>query len=220
MEKYLPVIFWLPFVIYSIILHEVAHGWVADKLGDPTARLKGRLTLNPVKHIDPFMTIGLPLLIYIMSSGRAIFGGAKPVPVVAANFRSRRTGMMLTALAGPATNTSIALVFVLMLKVSFLVPDGSLIQVVFANVVIWNVLLAMFNLLPVPPLDGSRFLAWIFPRTIGPLYDKAERFGMLIVMLIVFIRPVWQAFSLAFIYVLFYMDQIFGLPLIRILTER
>ncbi len=95
-------------VVYSIILHEIAHGLAAFLLGDPTAKLRGRLTMNPVKHIDPFMTIAMPLILLLASGGRFLFGGAKPVPVNPLLFRDRRKGMMLTAVAGPATNPQVS----------------------------------------------------------------------------------------------------------------
>lgn len=175
-------------VVYSIILHEIAHGAAAFLLGDPTAKLQGRLTLNPIKHVDPFMTIAMPLLLLLMSGGRFLFGGAKPVPVNPYLFRDRRKGMMLTAVAGPATNLLIMLTCVVLVRfLSLLAGEGLLsnpayfLRRIFNLVGFWNVILIAFNLLPIPPLDGSRVVAYLLPRDLARSYEQLERYGMLLV---------------------------------------
>ncbi len=176
-------------VVYSIILHEIAHGVAAFLLGDPTAKLQGRLTMNPVKHVDPFMTIAMPLLLLLMSGGRFLFGGAKPVPVNPYLFRDRRKGMMLTAVAGPGTNLLIMLTCVVFVRfLSLLAGVGPLsnlayfLRRIFNLVGFWNVILIAFNLLPIPPLDGSRVVAYLLPRDLARSYEQLERYGMLLVL--------------------------------------
>lgn len=172
-------------LIYSVILHEIAHGFVADKLGDPTARVHKRLTLNPIPHIDPLMTIVLPVLL-IISGSSIIFGAAKPVPVDPYNFKDPKRDMALVALAGPATNLGIAALFSLVLH---LVPLDSTIANVLATSIVWNVGLAVFNLFPIPPLDGSKVLAGILPDEIAAGYSHLERYGFMIIFGILIFFP-------------------------------
>lgn len=188
---YIQIAIAIAIVLYSIILHEVAHGLAALYLGDPTAKLQGRLTLNPVKHIDPFMTIIMPLVLLLMSGGRFLFGGAKPVPVNPFLFRDRRKGMMLTAVAGPATNLLIMFTCVALVRFfSLLASEGVLwdlavfLRQIFNLVGFWNVILIAFNLLPIPPLDGSRVVAYLLPRDLAQKYEQLERYGMLLVLVV------------------------------------
>ena len=173
--------FFFVVLLFSVIMHEYMHGWVAYRLGDPTARNAGRLTLNPIPHIDPFMTIMVPLLLYF-STGY-ILGGAKPVPVNPLNFRRPRKGMMLVGAAGPATNLALGVGFALfyhLLKPTGLM-QGEMGQRL-ANAVLINAILAFFNLIPVPPLDGSRIVAGLLPRDAAIAYDRVGRFGVFIVI--------------------------------------
>lgn len=167
--------------IYSIILHEIAHGWVADRLGDPTARLMGRLTLNPIPHIDPLMSILVPLLLRFSGSS-VIFGAAKPVPIDPYNLREPRKDMGLIGLAGPATNLILALIFAATAHLLFaFAPIAILIQLL-ANAALINIVLAVFNLIPIPPLDGGRVLTAILPSNFANSLASLERFGLLIIM--------------------------------------
>ena len=186
MSEYAHVIIALPIIVYSIILHEIAHGWVAERFGDRTARLSGRITLNPVPHIDPFMTIALPVMLYFLTQGRAIFGGARPVPINPLNLRRKRLASALLTAAGPGMNIAVAFFFAILLNVRILVPLDSLLYQAFIIVVLMNVFLASFNLLPIPPLDGSHILAAIFPNTIGKLFSKIDpRFSIMILMVFI-----------------------------------
>lgn len=164
-------------LIYSVILHEIAHGWVADYLGDPTARLQKRLTLDPRPHIDPLMTIILPLLL-TFSGSPIIFGAAKPVPVDSFNFREPKKDMALTAAAGPITNLLIALLFSLAFR---LLPLD-----IFIYGMQINVFLAIFNLLPIPPLDGSKVLAGILPDKYAQVWLGLDRYGYLFIFGVLF----------------------------------
>jgi len=145
----------LTILVFSAIFHEVAHGFVADRLGDPTARLRGRLTLNPIPHIDPIMSILLPLML-IISGSPVIFGAAKPVPVDPFNLRDGRRDLSLVALAGPLTNVLIALLGAAVLHLMPLIFFDPLVYFLIEQIVRLNLLLAIFNLIPIPPLDGSK----------------------------------------------------------------
>ena len=179
-------------LIYSAILHEIAHGFVAERLGDPTARLMGRLTLNPRNHIDPMMTIAFPILTYFASGGTLIFGGAKPVPVDPFNFREPKKDMALVSLAGPGTNAILAITGAVLIKVlifstPFLGASPALTSIVIpvytflVLVVRINLLLAIFNLIPIPPLDGSKVIAQFLPDREAAVYLSIGTFGILII---------------------------------------
>ena len=170
--------------VYSIVLHELAHAYTAFRLGDPTSARLGRLTLNPVKHIDLFWTILLPLMTWVSSRGAFIFGGAKPVPVNPFLFKKPRRGMLITGAAGPATNIAIAAFFSILLRIRLFAPPGGFNYHVFVGVILMNVYLAAFNLLPVPPLDGSRIAAGILPRKLAEQYERLERYGFFLLILI------------------------------------
>ena len=152
----LNIVLYVAILLFSVIFHEIAHGLVADRLGDPTARYAGRLTLNPIPHIDLFGSILLPAFLLLVNSP-ILFGAAKPVPVDFRNLRNERWGMIMVALAGPATNFLLA---VLAAVVFQLTPDLSdLGQTLLLQTMILNLVLCFFNLIPIPPLDGSKILA-------------------------------------------------------------
>jgi len=189
-------------LVICLGIHEAAHGWVALKCGDPTARDLGRITLNPIPHIDLFMTILLPVMLYIGSGGRMMFGGAKPVPVNFHRLRRPWRDMSLVALAGPGSNFLLALFFLAAWK--FFVLTGlyngaaelqldrtqDFLPRVLGNAVGFNVLLAVFNMVPIPPLDGSRIMAWLLPDGLRQSYVGLERFGMLLIFgLLYFVPP-------------------------------
>lgn len=181
----------LVILIFSAILHEVAHGLVAERLGDPTARLAGRLTLNPKKHIDLYMTILLPLMTFFSSGGAVILGGAKPVPVDPFNFRDGRKDLSLVSLAGPLTNIVIAVIGSLAIHIFY--PNIPLFSIqnsipgfLLINIVYLNLLLGIFNLLPIPPLDGSKIFALLLPEKTAAAYMSLQSIGFLILILLLF----------------------------------
>jgi Zn-dependent protease len=176
----------IAFLILSLGVHEAAHAYVADRCGDGTAREEGRLTLNPMAHIDPFMTIILPLILY-MTSG-FIFGGARPVPVNPMRLRHPLRDMSLVALAGPASNLVLALLFSVAWKSMVYwggMPTSALAPRVMEMALTFNIILAIFNMIPIPPLDGSRVMAYLLPNHMRESYVSLERFGLMIVLLLV-----------------------------------
>lgn len=172
-------------ILFGITVHEVAHGWVAQKFGDRTAELLGRLTLNPLKHIDPFGTVLVPMLMLFF--GGFIFGWAKPVPVNPRALRNPKRHMIAVAAAGPGANLLMAMGWALLYHVSKSVisgPDSPAFFFLFmARIgVSFNILLMIFNLLPIPPLDGGRVLRGFVPESIGYRLDILERYGLIIVI--------------------------------------
>ncbi len=176
---------WALPVLFAITLHEVAHGWVANKLGDGTAKMLGRLTLNPVKHIDPIGTILVPLAMVLLQTG-FIFGWAKPVPVHTRNFKNPRRDMAIVAIAGPLSNLAMAILWVFVYKLSASTLGGSsighgIMAMGQAGILI-NLILFVFNLLPIPPLDGGRVLSGFVPPSVSDLLDRLEPYGFFIVI--------------------------------------
>jgi Zn-dependent protease len=182
-------------MVFAIVLHEVAHGWVANRLGDPTARDLGRLTVNPLPHIDLIGTIILPVLCII--SNAPIFGYAKPVPINPYNFKDPKKGMALSSLAGPGVNIAMALAFSFLLRVVLaglegVVPEpvwgwfATPLSLMLGYGIIINVVLAVLNMIPIPPLDGSRVVYWLLPNRMAAAYYQLERFGIIILMLLMF----------------------------------
>jgi Zn-dependent protease len=183
---------WILPVVFAITAHEVAHGWVAKKYGDNTAAMQGRLTLNPIKHIDLFGTIIIPGLLLITGTG-FIFGWAKPVPVNARNFKKPLHDMAIVALAGPVSNLLMAVAWALIARVGVTIGESEpsislpLIYTGIAGISI-NLVLMLINLLPIPPLDGSRVLTGMLPPHLAWQYNKLERYGFIILLILLYTK--------------------------------
>ncbi|NQT24243.1 site-2 protease family protein [candidate division KSB1 bacterium] len=176
----------LVILLFSVVFHEVAHGWMALKKGDTTARDMGRLTLNPIPHIDPFGTIILPLMLIVIQSP-ILIGSAKPVPINPFYFKEPKRDMAIVGAAGPASNLLLAVIAAILFRLFvLLIPSGEMIQTMMVYGVIINLVLAFFNLMPVPPLDGSRIAAMFMNESTLEKYYRLERFGILIVIALLY----------------------------------
>ncbi|MBI5147527.1 MAG: site-2 protease family protein [Parcubacteria group bacterium] len=191
MSDIYPIAFQLIVLLFSVVIHEVSHGVAAYRLGDPTAKLMGRLTLNPIKHLDFFGSLIMPFSVFLLTGGRFVFGWAKPVPYNPANLKNPRLGSALVALAGPLSNFSLAVIFGLISRLlagfgaggaDFAAAASALV----GYVVLINLLLAVFNLVPIPPLDGSRVLFYFLPQSARAVEEFLERYGFVILMLFIF----------------------------------
>lgn len=188
---FLPLLFFFLVIVPSSIIHEYAHGWMADQLGDPTARYAGRLSMNPKVHIDKWGTILMPLILFFVTQGSFLFAYAKPVPYNPYNLKNQKTGPVWVALAGPVSNLILALLFGITLQ---LLPFSNISQFLYI-IVYANVLLAVFNLVPIPPLDGSKLLYALLPDSQHQVKVALERYSFVILLAFIFfgfqfIRPI------------------------------
>lgn len=197
-------IFIIALLVESIVLHEIAHGYVALLFGDHTAQRQGRITLNPIAHIDPMWTIAIPVIAYFLSNGTFIIGGAKPVPVDPRNYRRPVLGDICVSVAGVAVNFLIAVIMILLLNLIFIVSGnltGSLPVYVLLHAALLNIVLAMFNLIPIPPLDGSHLFKYLLPDELRSRYEMLGRTGagFIILILVINIPALWHIFMTAFV---------------------
>jgi Zn-dependent protease len=174
-------------IVYSIILHEVAHGWVALRCGDETALRAGRITLNPISHVDPVGTILFPL-IQIFTVGHVMLGWAKPVPVNPYFYRHRTAGDILVSIAGVVVNFSIAIALAIVIGIERLVPDGTTLKHALAITILANVALGVFNLVPIPPLDGSHVMKYLLPPRLRAGYEQIGFYGTFILLFLLATR--------------------------------
>lgn len=203
------IVVWILPVIFAITVHEVAHGWVAKKYGDNTASMLGRLTLNPIKHIDLFGTLIIPGLLLITGTG-FIFGWAKPVPVDPRNFKNPRQDMAIVALAGPVSNLLMAVGWALIARLGVTIgaqTEAVSLPLIYSGVagISINLVLAMLNLLPIPPLDGSRIMTGILPSYWAWQYNRLERFGFIILLVLLYTRVL----NFILEYPLYFAQQVF-----------
>ncbi|HEX8666790.1 MAG TPA: site-2 protease family protein [Allosphingosinicella sp.] len=183
---------WIVPLIIAIVFHEISHGWVANAFGDPTARRLGRLSPNPIRHVDPVGTVALPMVLAM--TGAPVFGWAKPVPVTARRLRNPRVHMMLVALAGPGMNLLLALVGAFALAALRTVDHEAggawaFLLMNLGNFIMINVFLAVFNLLPIPPFDGGHVVEGLLPRRLAVHFAKLKRFGFLLLIVLLLAVP-------------------------------
>lgn len=177
------IIFFLIVVLFSVVIHEYMHGWMADYLGDPTAKDLGRLTLNPIAHLDLWGSVILPVLLYFSTAGGLVFGYAKPVPFNPYNLRDQKYGAAKVAMAGPLANLITALFFGLLLR--FLGFGNQALATLLAIIVQINLVLMIFNLLPFPPLDGSKIIMPFLPYSWQEKMAKFEQYGIILVLVFI-----------------------------------
>jgi len=169
-------------LIIAMTVHEFSHGWVANKFGDPTAKYSGRLTLNPLAHIDPLGTILLPLLLFITTSGQFVFGAAKPVPINYWALKNPKRDIIWIGAAGPAANFILAFILSLLWRI---LPLSVTWDFLLKNLIFINIILGVFNLIPIPPLDGSRILMGLLPQDLADKYARIEPFGFIIIIILI-----------------------------------
>jgi len=221
------VLLFVPVLLFSVIAHEYAHGYAALKQGDTTALSLGRLTWNPIKHIDPFMTVLLPALLFYTTKGAVVLGGAKPVPVNPRNYRNYKRGDIIVSLAGVATNLVIAIISMILFVLIGLIgrsappaePTLAILQAMMFNALRLNLVLVAFNLIPIPPLDGSHVMKYLLPTALSVRYQQLGRYGIVILILLLGfgsrILYIWMTPALAFGGLLFGWAEPFSLPSLR-----
>ena len=191
------LLLFVPVLLFSVIAHEYAHGYAALKQGDQTALMLGRLTWNPIKHIDPFMTIILPLVLWYGSGGRMLLGGAKPVPVNPRNYRNFKRGDIIVSLAGVFTNLLVAIACVLLVPILGLAGRAAaglesslgMFQAMMIYGVQLNMVLIAFNLIPIPPLDGSHVMKYLLPPSWSFRYMQLSRYGIILLIVLLYVTP-------------------------------
>ena len=194
---YQGLLIFAPVLLFSVIAHEYAHGYAALKQGDDTALMLGRLTWNPIKHIDPMMTIIVPAILWFGSGGKMLLGGAKPVPVNPNNYRNLRRGDIIVSLAGVATNLVIAIGCALLFPalgwlgraVPALESSAAIVQAMMIQGLMLNLILIVFNLIPIPPLDGSHVVKYLMPASWSFRYQQVSRYGIIILILLMMVTP-------------------------------
>ena len=187
----------MPVLLFSVIAHEYAHGYAALRQGDQTALMLGRLTWNPLKHIDPMMTIIVPAMLWIGSGGQMLLGGAKPVPVNPRNYRNFRRGDIIVSLAGVATNFVIAIGCALLFpllgylgrSIESLETSAAILQAMMVRGLVLNLVLIVFNLIPIPPLDGSHVMKYLLPAAWSLRYQQVSRYGIIILVAMMWLIP-------------------------------
>ncbi len=202
-------------LIFAVTLHEAAHGWVAKQFGDPTAQRLGRVTLNPIKHIDPVGTILIPIMMLVLTN--FIIGWAKPVPVDVRNFKNPKRDMAVVAAAGPVANFAMALIWALVMKIGYpgYLEGHSVGSFLFYSGVlgVWfNLILMVLNLLPIPPLDGGRVLSGILPEAYSAQLDRIEPYGLFILLFLLLVGALGDLLWPPILLLMSLIEVVFDLP--------
>lgn len=203
-------------LLFAITLHEVAHGWVANQLGDPTAKMLGRLTINPIKHIDLFGTVIMPIALLILSNFNFVFGWAKPVPITWQNLKNPRRDIAFVALAGPLANLLMALAWAAILAFTKPNVSGEYNAMVFFALsaqigILINVALMVLNLIPLPPLDGSRVLSVLLPAKASAKFSMIEPYGLFILLFLIITGAIYYVLIPPMLLVMKLIYSLFGL---------
>lgn len=193
----------IPILLLSMAAHELAHGWIAYRLGDPTAKSAGRLSFNPIKHLDP---LGTAMFFITYIAGGFIFGWAKPIPVSPYYFRNRQRGMAIVGAAGPITNFVLAVIIILIVNWTEPASGGRVFEILFLAFQV-NIVLGLFNLIPIPPLDGSRVLGAFLPRSAYEKWVQVDRYGMFLVIAFIFVF--WGPFQRLVRWVIWELAELF-----------
>lgn len=209
------IVLWAIPLLFAITVHEVAHGWVANRLGDPTAKMLGRLTLNPLKHVDLFGTIILPALCVWL--GGVIFGWAKPVPITWRNLKHKRRDIALVAVAGPMANLLMVFIWAGVAKFGLYLESQQMISgIVFEAMgkigVYTNAILMILNLVPIQPLDGGRVFSCLLPGKLSYYFDKLEPYGLIILLIFIMTGILGAILGGPVQYVVLFMNHLFGIP--------
>lgn len=216
MNSAIVLIFQLAILIISVVVHEVAHGWIAYKLGDSTAKDYGRLTLNPIAHLDFIGSFIVPMLLWLASAGNFVFGWAKPVPYNPYNLRDQKRDPALVAIAGPVANLLVAVFFGLIFRffgsILLTAPKAELTLNIFQGVILINIVLAIFNLIPIPPLDGSKILFSLLPPSMDHIQRILERYGFFILLAFLFLDSYIPILSNIINFSLYIFAKFLGIP--------
>ncbi len=204
MDNILTIIMQISVLVFAVVVHEVSHGYVSYLLGDPTAKEQGRLTFNPVSHIDPFMSVILPAFL-IFSGSPFVIGGAKPVPVNPMYYKNHKRDLMLVSIAGPGSNFLLAALSIGLLAIAVRIPFINIYNMqgfflFIKYMIIINVILCVFNLIPVPPLDGSKILMAFLPDELAYKYESIAPFGIFIIIILLMLNILQMIFSPVFIF--------------------
>lgn len=207
------LIVWIPPVLLAVTLHEYGHGWMAKRLGDRTAEMMGRLTINPIKHIDPIGTVVVPAI--MLMTGGFIFGWAKPVPITYQNLNNPKKDMAMVALAGPGANLIMLICWAILIKVATVLPPsvGTMLILMGQAGILINCILMLLNLLPIPPLDGSRILMSYLPGPLSYKLAKLEPYGLFIILGLLLTGVLGKILNPMLMGVLKLTSQIMGVPL-------
>ncbi|MCX8094356.1 MAG: site-2 protease family protein [Candidatus Goldbacteria bacterium] len=212
MDNVLNIIMQIAVLVFAVVVHEVSHGYVSYLLGDPTAKEQGRLTFNPISHLDPFMSVILPAFL-IFSGSPFVIGGAKPVPINPLFYKNYKRGLMLVSIAGPGSNFLLAAITIGLLAISVRIPFINIqnmpgLFLFIKYMIIINVILCVFNLIPIPPLDGSKIVMALLPDDMAMRYESISPFGIFIIIILLMMNILDLIFRPVFIFLQYIINLV------------